>query len=149
MTAGTSRRKSAATRRWLWSIGRTADPTLTARIQEQAEKLRKQFDAEVVVLDNQVEDMSSTETRRMLHFQCADTYLAPRLLEYIQQKGLYGTGENWKNLPFEQLRKISLSLHNPKRVPHVIVLLRDSSPAGPPVGRRRGHCGPLRAFCTM
>ncbi|HIS65599.1 MAG TPA: nicotinate (nicotinamide) nucleotide adenylyltransferase [Candidatus Avoscillospira avistercoris] len=98
----------------------TADPALTGKMQEQAKKLRKQFDAEVVVLDNQVEDMSSTETRRMLHFQCADTYLAPRLLEYIRQKGLYGTAENWKNLPFEQLRKISLSLHNPKRVPHVI-----------------------------
>lgn len=96
------------------------DAALQSKMEQQAQLLRSRFDAEVVLLNNQVEDVSSTETRRMLHFQCADTYLEPRLLAFIREKGLYGVRENWKNLPFEQLRKISLSLHDPKRVPHVI-----------------------------
>ena len=56
----------------------------------------------------------------MLRFRCAESYLDPRVLAYIEAKGLYGTGESWKNLPFEKLREASLSLHDPKRVPHVI-----------------------------
>ena len=96
------------------------DPAVTKQLNQTADALRKKFHTEVTILNNRVFAASSTEVRRMLRFQCAESYLDPRVLAYIQENGLYGTRENWKNLPFEALRKASLSLHDPKRVPHVI-----------------------------
>ena len=93
---------------------------LTKQMQKLAKELQQQFHTEVTILNNRVFAASSTEVRRMLRFECAESYLDPRVLDFIQKKGLYGVGENWKNLPFEELRKASLSLHDPKRVPHVI-----------------------------
>ena len=56
----------------------------------------------------------------MIAFQCADAYLAPRVMEYIRSHGLYYAEKDLRNLPFEELREVSLSLHKSKRVEHVI-----------------------------
>ena len=96
------------------------DQMLADRIRRQAKRMREDFHAEVILLDNHYAEMSSTTVRRMLCFRCAQTYLAPKVHDFILQNGLYGTGKDLRNLPFEELRKVSLSLHDPKRVPHVI-----------------------------
>ncbi len=91
-----------------------------AKLAEQAKALKKQFGAKIFLLENHFLEMSSTEARRMLRFQCAEPYLDARVLRAIRAQGLYGVGEDLRGLPFDQLRRISLSLHDPKRVPHVI-----------------------------
>ncbi len=89
-------------------------------IQEQIRNLKENFGARVCCIDNDVLDMSSTLIRRMLRFDCAENYLTPEVLAYIQSHGLYGTGKCLKNLPYEELCVESLSLHKEKRRPHVI-----------------------------
>ncbi len=103
------------------TVHRTPDDAAArAKLEAQAEHLRAAYGADVTILDNRFVAASSTETRRMLRFRCAEQYLDPKVLEYIEAHGLYGTGENWRSLPFEKLKQASLSLHDPKRVPHVI-----------------------------
>ena len=103
------------------TVHRSADDVDACnRLKKQAERIQKSYGARVILLDNQFVEVSSTEVRRMLRFQCAESYLDPRVLEYIVQNRLYGVGEDLRNLPFESLRKVSLSLHDPRRVPHVI-----------------------------
>ena len=100
---------------------RSEDPMPACRqLQEQAERIRRTYQAQVVILENRFLEMSSTEVRRMLRFQCAETYLEPAVLSFIREHSLYGAGENLKGLRFEDLKRASLSLHDPKRVPHVI-----------------------------
>lgn len=71
----------------------------------------------------------------MLRFQCAETYLEPAVLSFIREHSLYGAGENLKGLRFEDLKRASLSLHDPKRVPHVIGCCETAARPGAPVGR--------------
>ncbi len=84
-----------------------------------ADRLKAAFQAEVVFLENEYLPYSSTSVRAMLAFDCAESFLAEPVLEYIQKNQLYCCGENKKNLPFDALAELSLSLHRPKRVPHV------------------------------
>lgn len=97
-----------------------ADTDSLPQLEKQAERLKKTCGAKTVVLENSILEMSSTEVRRMLRFQCAEPYLNKRVLDYIRANRLYGAEDDLRGLPFDQLRKISLSLHDPKRVPHVV-----------------------------
>ena len=97
-----------------------ADAGKEVEMHMQARRIREQYHTEVILVNNRYADISSTMVRRMLRFGCADTYLSPVVLQFIQEHGLYGSGESLLNLPFSQLKKISLSLHDPKRVPHVV-----------------------------
>lgn len=96
------------------------DAKLYAQMKAQAEHLRTAFGAEVTIVDNPFLDISSTTVRRMLRFDCAETYLEPAVLAAILEKGLYGVRDSLRNLPFEQLKKASLSLLREKRVAHVV-----------------------------
>ncbi len=87
---------------------------------ECAERLKTKFGAKICLIENEYLPHSSTSVRAMLAFGCAEKYLAPQVMEYIRQNKLYYVGENLKNLPFERLCEVSLSLHLAKRVPHVI-----------------------------
>ncbi len=89
-------------------------------MKAQAKKLKSHYDAKVLLLHNSFAEMSSTMVRRMLAFDCAEPYLDPVVLQMIREHHLYGTGENWKGLPFDELKHRSLSLHKPERVAHVI-----------------------------
>lgn len=90
------------------------------QIEQQAQNIRTFYQGNVILAENRFLDVSSTLVRRMLRFDCANSYLDPAVLSMILQNGLYGTSESLQNLPFSKLRDVSLSLHDPKRVPHVI-----------------------------
>ncbi len=60
----------------------------------------------------------STEARRLLFFGIADGLLHPDVLAKIEREKLYGVGSDYRGLPFEELRRVSLSLHKEKRRAH-------------------------------
>lgn len=91
-----------------------------AALEEQARRLRERFDARIVWLENTFLPYSSTSVRAMLAFGCGKDYLAPLVYEEICRRRLYYVGHDLKRLPFEELSKVSLSLHKAKRVPHVL-----------------------------
>ncbi len=74
----------------------------------------------VWLVENDVVDISSTQLRRLLAFQCADSFLPKGVGEYIQKNGLYHTKADWKNLSMEQLEPIVISLLKANRVNHVL-----------------------------
>ena len=74
----------------------------------------------IYLVENPVTEISSTQLRRMLVFGCADPFLDQRVSHYIQENGLYGTAEDYKNLPMDKLEKVVIDLLNPNRVKHVL-----------------------------
>lgn len=96
------------------------DKEQSKKLQACAETLRNTLHADILFVENEYLPYSSTSARAMLAFNCAQSYLPPAVLRYIRENGLYYTGSNLKNLPYEELREISLSLHKSKRVAHVI-----------------------------
>jgi len=92
---------------------------LQQQLKDQAEMLKRQFGCEPILLDNDYLDVSSTEIRRLLFFDCADSCLPVAVAAEIRRRGLYGVGEDCRNLPFDRLREKSLSLLKKSRVAHV------------------------------
>lgn len=76
--------------------------------------------AKVEILNNPVTEISSTQLRRLLVFQAADSFLTPEVKTYIQEEGLYGTGNDYRNLPMDQLEPVVVSLMKPNRVKHIL-----------------------------
>ena len=74
----------------------------------------------VYLVENPVTEISSTQLRRMLVFGCAAPFLDEKVASYIQENGLYGTAENYKNLPMDELEAVVICLLNPNRVRHVL-----------------------------
>ena len=74
----------------------------------------------VFCVENDAVDISSTQLRRLLAFQCADEFLPAGVGDYILQNGLYHAAARWKNLPMEQLEQVVISLLKPNRVAHVL-----------------------------
>jgi len=96
------------------------DKKNAAALQEQAENLSKNLHAKVYLADNHALPMSSTTVRRMIFFDCAHAYLPQKVYDYIKCNRLYYAGANLRYLSFEKLKELSLSLHKPSRVAHVI-----------------------------
>jgi len=69
---------------------------------------------------NDVVDISSTDLRRMLIFNCAAPFLPEGVGTYIQENELYGTSRDYRNLPMPELEKVVISLLKPSRVNHVL-----------------------------
>lgn len=90
------------------------------RLQAWQEKLRADYQCHSCLISNTYLPHSSTSVRALLAFDCAESYVDPAVLAYIKERGLYYTGRNLKELPFEELSAVSLSLHKAKRIPHVI-----------------------------
>lgn len=91
--------------------------------REQIEEKRKYFQergVSVVVMENPVTEISSTQLRRMLIFDCAAPFLDEKVLRFIRDNGLYGTARSYKNLPMEELEKVVCSLVKPNRVAHIL-----------------------------
>ncbi len=86
--------------------------------QKKAEFALKGVDA--IVMENPVTEISSTQLRRMLVFDCAAPFLNDNVHTYILKNRLYGTGESYLNLPMEELEKVVTSLVNPNRVAHIL-----------------------------
>ncbi len=84
---------------------------------------KKQLEAmggNVYLVDNPVTEISSTQLRRMLVFGCASPFLPESVETYIRQNGLYGTAQNYRNLPMDQLEQVVVGLLKPNRVKHVL-----------------------------
>ncbi len=90
------------------------------RMKNCAADLEQKLGARIVFVENQYLPHSSTSVRAMIAFRCAEAYLEPRVLEYIREQGLYYADRDLRELPYEELREVSLSLHKSKRVDHVI-----------------------------
>lgn len=88
-------------------------------IAVQKENLEKQG-ATVYLVENPVTEISSTDLRRLLTFQCANDFLPAGVLDYIRENGLYGTADSCKNLSQMELEQAVTKLLKPKRVPHVL-----------------------------
>lgn len=76
--------------------------------------------AKVTLVDNPVIEVSSTQLRRMLVFRFGKFLLPRGIDEYIRENKLYGTDRDYRNLPMEELERVAVSLHDPKRVKHVL-----------------------------
>ena len=74
----------------------------------------------VHLLQNEVVDISSTQLRRMLAFECAGPFLPKGVEDFIRRNGLYGTGKSLKELPMEALEQVVISLLKPSRIKHVL-----------------------------
>ena len=87
---------------------------------EQKKRDFAQSGMNAIVMENPITEISSTQLRRMLVFECAAPFLAEDVHTYITENGLYGTAENYRNLPMEELEKVVTSLVNPNRVAHIL-----------------------------
>ena len=74
----------------------------------------------VYLVENEIVDISSTNLRRMLVFDCGAPFLPDGVGDYIRSHGLYGTCRNYRNLPMEELEPVVLSLLKKSRVNHVL-----------------------------
>ena len=90
-----------------------------SKLEACAASLRQELGARIAFVENHYLPHSSTSVRAMIPFQCGELYLAPQVLDYIRAQGLYYAGRDLRGLPFEELCRVSLSLHKPKRVNHV------------------------------
>ena len=83
-------------------------------------KAMEDLGAKVELVDNPVIEVSSTQARRMLVFRFGGFLLPKGVEAYIREHKLYGTDRDYRNLPMEELEPVAISLHAPKRVPHVL-----------------------------
>ena len=74
----------------------------------------------VELIENEVTAISSTDLRRMLVFGCAEPFLPEGVGAYSREKGLYGTGRDYRNLSEEELEQVVVSLLKANRVAHVL-----------------------------
>lgn len=94
-------------------------PKEKENIALQIQKLQC-YEAKVIVLENPVNLISSTQLRRLVAFDAARDYLTDEVNDYILKRGLYDSVKNWKNLTMEALEPIVVRLLNPNRVKHVL-----------------------------
>ena len=92
----------------------------TEKLQAQAAALESSFHARTIFVNNKFLPHSSTSVRALLAFGAAEEYLDSAVFAYIQKNHLYFCGADLKNLPFDRLKEVSLCLHKPKRVAHVL-----------------------------
>ena len=91
-----------------------------ADLKAQKKKLQAKYGAEVVLVENEPVEISSSRVRRLLILGGAQAYVPEAVLEIIREKGLYGVNENYKNLPEDRLRQVCAGLLKEKRVNHVM-----------------------------
>lgn len=101
------------------AVLRRSDRENEEELQEQVLRLR-QMGAEVMLLDNPVTAISSTDIRRMLAFCCAGEHLTPEVESYIRQNKLYGTDEDLRELPMNALEQVVTALVKKNRVKHIL-----------------------------
>ena len=96
------------------------DKDRTEEMLLQKSLLEEKFHARVELVANNRMEISSTKVRRLLILGGAEKYVSPGVLDIIRENGLYGTGENYKNLSDERLREVATALLKKKRVEHVL-----------------------------
>ena len=98
---------------------RNEDDALWAEVCAEAKTIERELSAKVILVENRCIAVSSTTVRRLIALGAPD-YLTASTEELIRRNGWYLSGAALKGLPFEQLRKVSLELHDEKRRAHVI-----------------------------
>lgn len=88
-------------------------------IAAQKQKLEKELAAKTYVIENDVIDVSSTAVRALLRFGAGECVLPVSVEQEIRRLGLYRIAEPVRELAFDELKAVSLSLHKLRRVPHV------------------------------
>ncbi len=88
--------------------------------RETARATGERLGADWLMLDNPVEEISSTQLRRLLAFGCGREFLPEPVLAYIREQGLYDTAKNWEQLPIDALQQQVCALLKPGRVNHVL-----------------------------
>lgn len=96
------------------------DIALDQSVRETVSRLESSLHANIICMENHPIETSSTEVRRLIVMDCLEGLLPRQTIDPIREKGFYLYGLNRSNLPFEQLKEVSLSLHDPKRIAHVI-----------------------------
>lgn len=96
------------------------DAKLDQTVRETVSRLETKLHAKVVCVENHPIETSSTEVRNLIVMDCLEGLLPADTVDFIRKKGYYLHGIDRKALPFGELKEASLSLHNPKRIPHVI-----------------------------
>lgn len=95
------------------------DPGEKQKIHEKKEFFEA-LNAKVYLVENPVTEISSTQLRRMLVFQCAQPFLPAKVMNYMRQNRLYGCMDDYQNLSMGDLEQTVVSLLNPNRVAHVL-----------------------------
>ncbi len=90
-----------------------------AAIEAQKAKMEARG-VEVTLIENEITAISSTQLRRLIAFQSAESFLPQGVGAYIRENHLYDSAVDFRNLPMEQLEPIVLRLLNPNRVAHVL-----------------------------
>ena len=75
--------------------------------------------ATVYLVENPVVQISSTDLRRLLAFECAEEFLAPAVADFVRDAGLYNP-QSMKNLSLPRLEEAVIRLLKPNRVAHVL-----------------------------
>ena len=89
-------------------------------LRDQGKAALEALGGRVVLLDNPVTAISSTQLRRLIAFGAGEAFLHPKVSDYICREQLYDSGADFKNLPMEELQKVVVRLLNPNRVRHVL-----------------------------
>ena len=88
--------------------------------QAQTKALLEARGGRVVLLENPINFISSTQLRRLIAFGAGEEFLEPEVLAYIRDQKLYDAGADFRNLPMEALEPVVIRLLNPNRVRHVL-----------------------------
>ena len=86
----------------------------------QKKLLENEYHAKVILIENDVLEISSSRVRRLLVLGGAEAYVPAPVLEMIRQRRLYNTDKNYRNLPEEELRNVAIGLLKESRVNHVL-----------------------------
>ena len=100
-------------------VHRSEDAYTWSNVLNEAIRLRQLMHARIETVDNECVEISSTRVRRMLALGAPEC-LDPAALALIRENGWYLTGGQLRNLPYEELKEIALSLHDEKRRDHVV-----------------------------
>lgn len=93
---------------------------LDDQIAAETLNLQQTMQAKLVEVKNDPIETSSTEVRCLIAMDCLRGMLPQAVADEVRNKGYYLHGLDRKNLPFNELMQVSLSLHKPQRVRHVI-----------------------------
>lgn len=88
-----------------------------ASLQEQRRKI-EEMGGQVCFVENPVQEISSTQLRRLLAFDCARPFLPEGTVGYLQQHRLYRP--QLRKLSLQQLESAVIRLLKPQRVAHVL-----------------------------
>ena len=100
---------------------RRVEEDIRAAMERQKQRLERQHQAQVTLLENpELIELSSTDVRAALAEGQGSGLVPAAVWGYIQREHLYGTSTDLKHLTPDALRPIAMSYLKPKRMAHVL-----------------------------